>query len=336
MPHVRHLALRGHVPPRARTSAGGHRTRFRALNDLNVFDGLGTFKILNVLRVFCVFRVPRIPRASRSFRVPCTACAFRNFRALRTSHAARLRPQPIKGDPMNPRQRRGVLLILVTVLGAIVTFVAVFNYVQSVSSQVGPKTTVLELSKDVTELHEITAEDVTSVEVPERWVPKDAVHSLSDFEGKVTASSYSKGSVLQASMLQDPPQLTEGYREVTIMVDAETGVAGKVAPGSRVDVVSTIEDPNTKQQTAQVIIQNALITDVGVATTVEDESSSGDFKESEAVPVTFALTPDDSLKLAYAESFSKKVRLLLRREGDDSSVGNPEYSTGSPATPGGN
>ena len=69
---------------------------------------------------------------------------------------------------MNPRQRRGVLLILVTVLGAIVTFVAVFNYVQSVSSQVGPKTTVLELSKDVTELQEITAEDVTAVEVPER------------------------------------------------------------------------------------------------------------------------------------------------------------------------
>ena len=58
---------------------------------------------------------------------------------------------------MNPRQRRGVLLILVTVLGAIVTFIAVFNYVQSVSSQVGPKTTVLELSKDVNELRGVTA-----------------------------------------------------------------------------------------------------------------------------------------------------------------------------------
>ena len=32
---------------------------------------------------------------------------------------------------MNPRQRRGVLLILVTVLGAVVTFVAMFSYVQS-------------------------------------------------------------------------------------------------------------------------------------------------------------------------------------------------------------
>lgn len=238
---------------------------------------------------------------------------------------------------MNPRQRRGVLLILVTVLGAIVTFIAVFNYVQSVSSQVGPKTTVLELSKDVNELQGVTAADVTATQVPERWAPKNAVHDLSEVQGKVTASSYSKGAVLQTSMLQDPPQLTEGYREVTIMVDAETGVAGKVASGSRVDVVSTLQDPNNKQQTAQVIIQNALVTDVGVATKVEDESDSGDFKESEAVPVTFALTPDESLKLAYAESFSKKVRLMLRREGDNSSISNPEYSTtGSSTTDGGN
>ena len=238
---------------------------------------------------------------------------------------------------MNPRQRRGVLLILVTVLGAIVTFIAVFNYVQSVSSQVGPKTTVLELSKDVNELQGVTAADVTATQVPERWAPKNAVHDLSEVQGKVTASSYSKGAVLQTSMLQDPPQLTEGYREVTIMVDAETGVAGKVASGSRVDVVSTLQDPNNKQQTAQVIIQNALITDVGVATKVEDESDSGDFKESEAVPVTFALTPDESLKLAYAESFSKKVRLMLRREGDNSSISHPEYSTtGSSTTDGGN
>ena len=238
---------------------------------------------------------------------------------------------------MNPRQRRGVLLILVTVLGAIVTFIAVFNYVQSVSSQVGPKTTVLELSKDVNELQGVTAADVTATQVPERWAPKNAVHDLSEVQGKVTASSYSKGAVLQTSMLQDPPQLTEGYREVTIMVDAETGVAGKVASGSRVDVVSTLQDPNNKQQTAQVIIQNALITDVGVATKVEDESDSGDFKESEAVPVTFALTPDESLTLAYAESFSKKVRLMLRREGDNSSISNPEYSTtGSSTTDGGN
>ena len=234
---------------------------------------------------------------------------------------------------MNPRQRRGVLLILVTVLGAVVTFGAVFNYVQSVSSQVGPRTTVLELSKDVTELQEITAADVTAVQVPERWAPKDAVHDLSDVQGEVAAASYRRGAVLQTSMLQDPPQLTEGYREVTIMVDAETGVAGRIASGSRVDVVSTLQDPGTDQQSAHVIIQNALITEVGVTTKVQDKDENGNFsEEKDSVPVTFSLTPEQSLKLAYAESFSTKVRLLLRRDGDQGSAQTPEYSA-NPGTP---
>ena len=145
--------------------------------------------------------------------------------------------------------------------------------------------------------------------------------------------------MLQASMFQDPPQLTEGYREVSIMIDAETGVAGKISPGSRVDIVSTLEDTNAKQHKAQVIIQNALITEVGVATKVQDKNEEGSFsEEKESVPVTFSLTPEDSLKLAYAESFSTKVRLLLRRDGDESSVKSPEYSTDStkPATEGNN
>ena len=219
---------------------------------------------------------------------------------------------------MNPRQRRGVLLILVTILGAAVTFVAVFSYVQSVSSQVGPMTTVLKLSQQVTELKEVSAADVVTEQIPKRWAPNDAVH---------------------ASMFQDPPQLTEGYREVSIMIDAETGVAGKISPGSRVDIVSTLEDTNAKQHKAQVIIQNALITEVGVATKVQDKDEEGSFsEEKESVPVTFSLTPEDSLKLAYAESFSTKVRLLLRRDGDESSVKSPEYSTDStkPATEGNN
>ena len=47
---------------------------------------------------------------------------------------------------------------------------------------------------------------------------------------------------------------------------------------------------------------------------------------------TFSLTPEQSLKLAYAESFSKKVRLLLRRDGDQGTAQTPEYSA-NPGTP---
>ena len=115
---------------------------------------------------------------------------------------------------MNPRQRRGVLLLLVTLLGAALTFVGVATYVSSVSSQVGPMTQVLRLTTDVEALHAVTEADVEVVEVPERWAPANAVSSYGQVEGLVAASAYAAGSVLQTGMLTDPPGLTNGAREI--------------------------------------------------------------------------------------------------------------------------
>ena len=124
---------------------------------------------------------------------------------------------------------------------------------------------------------------------------------------------------------------------MSIMIDAETGVAGRISPGSRVDIVSTTADPNTKQLTAAIIIENALITEVGVTTKVQEKDEDGNFsEEKDSVPVTFSLTPEQSLKLAYAESFSTKVRLLLRQDGDESSAQTPQYSTSGTSTEGAN
>lgn len=229
---------------------------------------------------------------------------------------------------MNPRQRRGVLLLLVTLLGAALTFVGVATYVSSVSSQVGPMTQVLRLTTDVEALHAVTEADVEVVEVPERWAPANAVSSYGQVEGLVAASAYAAGSVLQTGMLTDPPGLTNGAREVAIMVDAETGVAGRIQPGDYVDIIATIEDEETGARTAQIIVQNALIIDVGVATTVENENASGAFTETQAVPVTFALSTADSLRISYAESFAVKLRLALRGTGDDAPLTDDQTTYG--------
>lgn len=66
---------------------------------------------------------------------------------------------------MNPRQRRGVLLLLVTILGAALTFVGIAAYVNSVSSQVGPMVKVLKLTTHIDPMHPIADKDVEVVEI---------------------------------------------------------------------------------------------------------------------------------------------------------------------------
>lgn len=221
---------------------------------------------------------------------------------------------------MNPRQRRGVLLIIATALGAVVVFVAVLMMVSDVRSQVGPMTTVLALNQAVPALAEVTPDMLDQREVPARWVSDAALTSVDQVIGMVTSSEFAAGTVLQGGMLVDPPGLEAGFREVAILVDAETGVAGKVRPGDRVDIIATTPGDDVVPDRAEVWVANALVLEVGLPAASEDTDSNGNFTQRQGVPVTFALPVEEAVRLAYAESFADKLRLALRGRGDEGAL----------------
>ena len=76
-------------------------------------------------------------------------------------------------------------------------------------------------------------------------------------------------------MLVDPPGLETGYREVAILVDAETGVAGKVRSGDRVDIIATTAGDEGVPDRAEVWVSNALVLEVGLPTASEDTDLDG-------------------------------------------------------------
>ncbi|WP_127132215.1 Flp pilus assembly protein CpaB [Georgenia sp. SYP-B2076] len=221
---------------------------------------------------------------------------------------------------MNPRQRRGVLLLIATGIGAVVVFFAISAYVSSVASQVGNMVPVVTLTRDVEALEPVRPEMVEVVERPERWVPETALRSLDQAAGLVSTGPFRADTMLQDGMLTEAPGLNPGFREVAIMVDAETGVAGKVSSGDRVDILATTVDPGTDAQRAEVWVSSALVIEVGLPQPVEGEDVNGGFDSSQGVPVTFALSTADALRVAYAESFAVKLRLALRGLGDESDV----------------
>lgn len=206
-------------------------------------------------------------------------------------------------------------MLIFTTIGAIAVFFSVLVYVGNVNAQVGNKVAVLELTKDVDAFKPIDASAYKVVEVPQKWTTTSALRSADDLQGMVAASVLSKGSVLQTGMLVPQSSLPQGYREIAIVVDAETGVAGKVRPGDHVDIIITTAGDDQTLACSEIVISNALVLDVGAVT--ETGGSGGDFTNRPGVPVTFALTSQDALNLAYAESFSVKLRLALRGAGDD-------------------
>jgi len=221
---------------------------------------------------------------------------------------------------MNPRQRRGVLLLVLTAVAAVTAFLGVLTYVDDVGSQVGPTVRVLRLTNDVKAYEAVTEDVLESVEVPRRWVSSSAYleGDTQDVVGKVAGADFAAGATVQRGMVLDPPELEPGYREIAVMVDAETGVAGKVAPGDLVDIIATVGGTDAEPPSSRLWVSGARVLDVGVAQDVAEQDRG--FTSGRGVPVTFALTTNDALKVAFVESFSVKLRLALRGAGDTSEI----------------
>lgn len=199
------------------------------------------------------------------------------------------------------------------IVGAVAVFGSVLSYVSSVGAEVGPKTASYEFVHDVARNTVIQSTDLKQVQIPQKWLPDAVVASFDATRGLVATVDIRRGSLLQEGMAGPPPELAPGQRELAILIDAETGVAGKIRSGDLVDIYATFQRENQDDQ-ARVLVAGAKVLAIGQLQQITGQSRDAGaqrFSSDQVVPVTFALGVGDSLKLAYAESFAVKVRLAL-------------------------
>jgi pilus assembly protein CpaB len=227
---------------------------------------------------------------------------------------------------LNPRQRRGVLLLVLAAVGAVVVFALVSSYVDDVRKDVEPKTSILFLRQSVPALQPIPPAVIGRKEVPQKYAPARALHEPLAIGNRVPSTELPAGVELQDGMLIAPPALEKGQQEVSIMINADTGVAGKVQPGDRVDVNATFAADDQSVATARKLITNARVVTIGLpqqgsrAFPARDDNGTAPNPTSLVVPITFALKPRDVLRLNYAETNAQEIRLSLVRPDDPNRI----------------
>ncbi|MBH1935549.1 Flp pilus assembly protein CpaB [Streptomyces sp. AV19] len=238
---------------------------------------------------------------------------------------------------MNSRQRRGIILLLLSVLCAVGAAAGVLAVVDDAESKVGPEVTAYRLREDVPAYRTLDEDAFERVAMPRRWLPSTAVTDLAGVRGKIAVTPLRKGSLLQSDMIVNRPALAAGQQEIAIMIDAATGVAGKINPGSKVNIYATFDGRSAaagkdgKEQStppvSKVIVSGAQVIEVGRLTPLDRQGgrqggqrSASTRQAGEAVPITFALDTKDAQRVAYAESFATHVRLALVAPGGDADV----------------
>jgi pilus assembly protein CpaB len=210
---------------------------------------------------------------------------------------------------MNPRQRRGILFMLLAAVIGVGVFLSVTTYVARVESQVGSLTTVFRASGAIDPYTPLSAQNLEPVEVPARWTSPTARLELRQLEGRRIGFRVEPGTMITSDMLLAPSSLRPNEREIAINVNAVTGIAGRIRPGDSVDIYAVFSDVPGVPKQVRVLVRNVRVVSIGGKQTVQQSGDTG-IREASVVPVTLALQQPEALAVTYANSFAAEVRLV--------------------------
>jgi pilus assembly protein CpaB len=164
-------------------------------------------------------------------------------------------------------------------------------------------------------------EDVRTIDWPAESVPAGAFNRVEDVIGRGLIQPVVQNEAILPNKLASkeegaglPPVIKPGYRALSVRVNDVIGVAGYVLPGTKVDVVATV-NPTTQQTdvTSKIVLTNVEVLASG--TKIERDTEQG--KPIAVSVVTLLVNPAEAERLTLA-STEGKIQLALRNPLDPS------------------
>lgn len=244
--------------------------------------------------------------------------------------------------------RRHVIMILfLGLISGLIATVAASRYMSKVRPSVAvnappPKLDPVVIAKvNVDKGVKLKKVDLEISKWPPPLVPPSAIRNIKVAVNRVTLMRLTKGEPLLASKLApvgSSPGLASfispGMRGVTVRVNDVIGVAGFLLPGSRVDVLTTLDvtrqtdESDTRARRKKITLTKVVLQDVevlAIGSSIEDSGGGkkGRSKLAKSVSVvTLLVTPiqAESLTLASAQG---QLLLALRNNLDKSPIQTP-------------
>jgi pilus assembly protein CpaB len=214
------------------------------------------------------------------------------------------------------RVRLFLVLALALTAGGVFAF-GTYNYVQNIPKGTTsmPTRPVVVAAGDLDVGAEISRDDLRVIDWPQGSVPKEAISDPKDVIGRGLIMPVVQNEPILPVKLASkdagaglPPAIPPGLRAVSVRVNEVIGVAGYVLPGTRVDVLATVNPTDQRTDiTSKVILTNVQVLAAG--TKIER-----DVRDNKPVPVsvvTMLVAPEESERLTLAAT-EGKIQLALR------------------------
>ena len=208
-----------------------------------------------------------------------------------------------------------VFVLAITAGGALA--LGTYNFMQHAkpTTVTIPTKPVVVAATDLDVGAELTREEIRIIDWPANAVPAGAFHDPNEVFGRGLVLPVIQNEPILPMKLASkeaggglPPAIPQGMRAVSVRVNEVIGVAGYVLPGTRVDVVVTLNPTDQHRDiTSKVILTNVQVLAAG--TKIDRETDKN--KPMAVSVVTLLVSPEESERLTLA-STEGKIQLALR------------------------
>jgi hypothetical protein len=211
------------------------------------------------------------------------------------------------------RRRRAIAFLTLAVTCGLASAALAARYRGGVEEGYGPLRTVVLVEREIEAGSRFSDAEVSrslrSGEVPERFVPSDALFEPDQALGAELLGTVPAGSYLLASHLREPDAerggLGDGRRPIEVSVAAAGSLARPGAVADRVDVIAA-EEPGVSSG-PRVVVLARKVPLLGLRRSgPQAADDGGDWV------ATLGLRRRQSLTVIEAENFSRELRLLPR------------------------
>ena len=225
------------------------------------------------------------------------------------------------------RVRLFLVLALAVTAGGVFAY-GTYSYVNNLPKQTTsmPTKPVVVAATDLDVGAEITRDDIRIVDWPQSSVPQQAITDPKEVIGRGLVLPVIQNEPILAMKLASkdagaglPPAIPPGLRAMSVRVNEVIGVAGYVLPGTRVDVLATVNPTGQGGDvTSKVILTNVQV----LASGTKIERDGRDNKPMPVNVVTMLVAPEESERLTLAAT-EGKIQLALRNPLDKSVTNTP-------------
>ena len=207
------------------------------------------------------------------------------------------------------------------------------NELRQVREKVVDTTPVVVTSQRVAFSHKLTAEDLTVINWPTKFLPEGIFNSVEevvgaeDAEPRYVKRALEAGEPLMAVKITDFGEdagintlLEPGMRAFAIRVDVATGVSGFLQPGDEVDIYWTGQ--NLDKKITRLVVEKVKII------AIDQQSNQDDLRPTVARTVTLQVSPNIVANLVQFQE-SGNLTLSLRGVEDTTTSGPIEVDTNS-------